>query len=153
MFSFTFSKIQSQKLLKVTCLKLLTCLIYYGILYFNANILLKVAITCKFNFNQPGIVVMYILVNNISCVDRIIFWLFLQYPVQNGQISEFIIKMQNICNLVNWNSTHISETFNCYRANINGIQNARKLGSAQKHLNLSTNLKHTCTCMKWMNTE
>ena len=132
MFSFTFSKIQSQKLLKVTCLKLLTCLIYYGILYFNANILLKVAITCKFNFNQPGIVVMYIFVSNISCVYRIFFFflLFLQYPVQNGQISEFIIKMKNICNLVNWNSIHVSETFNCYRGNINGIQNARKLGSA-----------------------
>ena len=28
-----------------------------------------------------------------------------------------IVKMQNICNLIGWNSVHISDIFNCYRAN------------------------------------
>ena len=32
----------------------------------------------------------------------------------------FIVKMQNICNLIGWNSVHMSDIFNRYRANING---------------------------------
>ena len=36
--------------------------------------------------------------------------------------------MQNICNLIGWNSVHISDIFNSYRSNINGMWNAVKLG-------------------------
>ena len=43
-------------------------------------------------------------------------------------LKPFIIKMQNICKLIGWNRVHISDIFNCYRANINGMWNARKLG-------------------------
>ena len=34
--------------------------------------------------------------------------------------------MQNIYNLIGWNSVPISDIFNCYRANINGMWNRRK---------------------------
>ena len=41
----------------------------------------------------------------------------------------FIAKMQNICNLIGWNSVHISDVLNCYRENdTNGMWNAWKLG-------------------------
>ena len=43
-------------------------------------------------------------------------------------IMVIIVKVQNICNLIGWNSVHISDIFNCYRANINGMWNAGKLG-------------------------
>ena len=43
-------------------------------------------------------------------------------------IMVIIVKVQNICNLIGWNSVHISDIFNYYRANINGMWNARKLG-------------------------
>ena len=43
-----------------------------------------------------------------------------------------IVKMQNICNLIGWNSVHIFDIFNCYRANINGKRNAGKLGTIYK---------------------
>ena len=36
------------------------------------------------------------------------------------------VKMQNICNLIGWNSVHISNIFTYYRVNINGMWNARK---------------------------
>ena len=42
-------------------------------------------------------------------------------------INAFIVKMQNNYNLIGWNSVHISDIFNCYRANIKGMWNARKL--------------------------
>ena len=35
--------------------------------------------------------------------------------------------MQNISNLIGWNSVHIFDIFNYYRANINGMWNAEKL--------------------------
>ena len=43
-----------------------------------------------------------------------------------------IVKMQNICNLFGSNSVHISDMFNCYRANINGMWSARALGRIYK---------------------
>ena len=36
--------------------------------------------------------------------------------------------MQNVCNMIGWNSVHTFDFFNCYRANINGMWNTRKLG-------------------------
>ena len=36
-----------------------------------------------------------------------------------------IVKFQNIYSLIGWNSVHISDIFNCYSANINGMWNAR----------------------------
>ena len=45
---------------------------------------------------------------------------------------KFFVKMQNICNLTRWNSAHISDTFNCYRANINGMWNTEQLGGIYK---------------------
>ena len=40
--------------------------------------------------------------------------------------------MQNICNLTGWNSVHVFDIFNYYRANINGMGNAEKLGRIYK---------------------
>ena len=40
--------------------------------------------------------------------------------------------MQNICNLIGWTSVHISDIFNRYRAKINGMWNAEKLGEIYK---------------------
>ena len=50
----------------------------------------------------------------------------------NILVNTVIVKMQNICNLIGWNSVHISDIFNCYRANINGMWKARKLGGIYK---------------------
>ena len=50
-----------------------------------------------------------------------------------------IAKMQNICNLIGWNSVHIFDIFNCYRANINGTSNAGKLGEIQKTFEFALN--------------
>ena len=50
--------------------------------------------------------------------------------------SEFIVKMQNTYNLIGWNSVYISDIFNCYRANINGMWNAGKLGGIYASLSL-----------------
>ena len=59
-------------------------------------------------------------------------------PYQTGWILSYIIvKMQNICNLISWNSVHISDIFNCYSANINGMWNARKHGGIYKTFNTS----------------
>ena len=43
-----------------------------------------------------------------------------------------IIITQNICNLIGWNSVHIFDIFNYYRANINGMWNTEKLGGIHK---------------------
>ena len=47
-------------------------------------------------------------------------------------IFSVIVIMQNICNLIGWNSVHIFDIFNYYRANINGMWNAEKLGGIYK---------------------
>ena len=47
---------------------------------------------------------------------------------ESKNFKKLIVKMQNICNLIGWNSVHIFDIFNCFRANINGIWNAGKLG-------------------------
>ena len=47
-------------------------------------------------------------------------------------IMVIIVKVQNICNLIGWNSVHISDMFNCYRPNINGMWNAGKLDGIYK---------------------
>ena len=60
---------------------------------------------------------------------RVILFLSIKKAInKHWQLSSIIVKMQNICNLIGWNSVHISDIFNCYRANINGMWNARKLG-------------------------
>ena len=48
------------------------------------------------------------------------------------RIPQLIVKMQNIYNLIGWNSVHIFDIFNCYHANINGMWNAGKLGGIYK---------------------
>ena len=47
-------------------------------------------------------------------------------------IFSVIVIMQNICNLIGWNSVHIFDIFNYYCANINGMWNAEKLGGIYK---------------------
>ena len=47
-------------------------------------------------------------------------------------ISAVIVKIQNICNLIGWNRVHISDIFNCFSANTNGMWNKRKLGGIHK---------------------
>ena len=42
-------------------------------------------------------------------------------------LTRLIMKMQNICNLNGWNSVHVTDLFNYYSTDINGIWNARKL--------------------------
>ena len=48
-------------------------------------------------------------------------------PCLYDLLNALIIKVQNICNLIGWNSVHISDIFNCYRANIKGMWNTWKL--------------------------
>ena len=43
-----------------------------------------------------------------------------------------IVKMQNICNLIGWNSVYVFDIFNCYRANSNGKWNTGKLRGIYK---------------------
>ena len=43
------------------------------------------------------------------------------------QILCIIVIMQNICNLIGWNSVRIFDIFNYYRANMNEMWNAEKL--------------------------
>ena len=50
--------------------------------------------------------------------------------------------MQN-SNLIGWSSVHNSHIFNCYRANISGMWNARKRGGVYKTFWVYANLKHT----------
>ena len=50
-----------------------------------------------------------------------------EYTITNLLVS-IVVKMQNICNLIGWKSAYIFDIFNCYRANINGMWNAGKLG-------------------------
>ena len=47
-------------------------------------------------------------------------------------IFSVIVIMQNIYNLIGWNSVHIFDIFNYYRANINWMWNAEKLGEIYK---------------------
>ena len=54
-----------------------------------------------------------------------------------------IVKKQNICNLIGWNRVHIFDIFNCNRANVKGMWNARKLGGIHKTFWIYTNLKRT----------
>ena len=43
-----------------------------------------------------------------------------------------IVIMQNIYNLIGWNSVYIFDIFNHYRANINGMWSAEELGGIYK---------------------
>ena len=54
--------------------------------------------------------------------------LYMMTWMQIKLIKAIIVKLPNICNSIGWNSVHISDIFNCYRANINGMGNAGKLG-------------------------
>ena len=49
-------------------------------------------------------------------------------------IQEIIVKMQNICNLIGWNSVDISDIFNCYRENMECEMQESWTGYT-KHLN------------------
>ena len=49
---------------------------------------------------------------------------------------EFIVKTQNICNLIGWISVHISITINYCIVNINGMWNARKRSGIYKKFKL-----------------
>ena len=40
----------------------------------------------------------------------------------------YIITMQKMCNLIGWNSKHMFDIFNYYRANADEMWNVRKLG-------------------------
>ena len=51
--------------------------------------------------------------------------------------------MQNICNLIGWNSVYISDIFNYYRENINGMWRAGKLDGIYKTFWVYTNLNQT----------
>ena len=42
--------------------------------------------------------------------------------------------------MIVWNSTHISDIFNCYHANINGMWNARKLDRITYEFILTQNI-------------
>ena len=44
------------------------------------------------------------------------------------QLCKFTVKMQNICNLVDWNSIRIS-IFNCYNVNTNGMWKKKQGGT------------------------
>ena len=47
----------------------------------------------------------------------------------SGEIDKYdFIKMQKIWSFIGWNNAHIFNILNCYRANINEMWNARKLG-------------------------
>ena len=59
--------------------------------------------------------------------------------------------MQNICNLIGWNSVHISDIFNCYSANINGMWNARKWGGIYKTFE-SILTQNIYVCIGYINT-
>ena len=57
---------------------------------------------------------------------------YLQKRVINIQFLRIInVTMQNICSLIGWNRVHIS-IFNCYRANIIGMWNARRIDGIYK---------------------
>ena len=48
------------------------------------------------------------------------------------KLGVIIIKIQNIYIVIGLNSVHIFNIFNCYRADINGMWNAGKLGEIYK---------------------
>ena len=41
--------------------------------------------------------------------------------IMGFNLKSLIVKMQHICNLIDGNSVHISDIFNCYSTNINGM--------------------------------
>ena len=47
-------------------------------------------------------------------------------------LNSIIVIIQNIGNLIGWNSVHIFDIFNHYCADINGMWNAEKLGGIYK---------------------
>ena len=59
------------------------------------------------------------------------------------QLCKFTVKMQNICNLVDWNSIHISGIFNCYNVNTNGMWKTKKTRWDIQNIWIYTSLKHT----------
>ena len=67
-----------------------------------------------FNRTIKNILHNYIRREIITCDDRDPPWI-------KSTIRRFIVKMQTICNLIGLNSVHISDIFNCDRANINGM--------------------------------
>ena len=60
------------------------------------------------------------------------FSFILVFPLYYNMLYRYNAK-QNICNLIGWNSVHIFDIFNYYyRANINEMWNAKKLGEVYK---------------------
>ena len=55
-----------------------------------------------------------------------------------GSLCSVIVIMQNICNLIGWNSMHIFDIFNYHHANITGMWNAEMLGGIYKTFELTT---------------
>ena len=60
----------------------------------------------------------------------------------HGVIKWFIVKMQNIYNLIGWNSVHIFDISNRYCENINGMWKARKVGGLTFKLTLMQNRRN-----------
>ena len=95
---------------------------------------------------QAGIIYSFIfliinLINTINSYCKVIS----KVNLNNGVLLiVVIVKMQNICNLNGWNSVHMSDIFNYYRANINGMWNTRKLGGTY----ITFEFRLTQTCMR-----
>ena len=53
-----------------------------------------------------------------------------------------IVEMQNICNLIGWNSVHFSDIFNYYSANINGMWNKKAKRDIQIFESILTSNMH-----------
>ena len=102
---------------------------------------------CKYFQSQKSYVNEFLHCNTTSC--QILNWKckvfvgFSRYLVVK-RLKIIILNLQNICNLIGSNTEHISDIFNCYSANINGMWNARKLGGIYKTLEFILNLKCLC---------
>ena len=60
-------------------------------------------------------------------------------------VINIIVKMQNIYNLIGWNSVHFLiffDIFNCFRTNINGMWNVWKARGDIQNIWIYTNLNH-----------
>ena len=101
---FTFSSVT----LKKCYLSFIYCIFY--------SILLPFIVICAvltLNFTS------YILKTNVLVENKYFYYI-------------IIANMQNICFLIGWNSVHISDIFDCYSADVNGMWNAKKRGGMYK---------------------
>ena len=84
----------------------------------NINSLLLIVSFCK-TLNYLIIMINALAYISLICLPCLLLWV-------------IIVKMENICNFIGWNSVHTFDIFNCYRANNNGMWNAGKLGGIYK---------------------